>query len=196
MFSENVNSGRNSPLGSMHQTGAEPSGQLFPCNGESVGRNDRRPDIAFERAPALPGAAVHSETALEPRYSGLDARPEPTQTLVDMLAPAHLERLQAALFGKAYVFDLLCFCSLQILPGSKSTVQRRFERVAPIDLLLPIAHHFRQGDIRGVAFNDPAIEDQIRPAAGKTHFVSVNCVAAVLDDDIGVLLEDRYHLTI
>ena len=185
---------RTSPIGSTLSTAAAASGQLFARYRQQVGRDDRRPDIALERLPSLPGAPVQTEAALEPGDARLDACPEAPKLLVDIRAAAHLFGLQAPLLGEAHVLDAHGFGGLQIGLRSKSAVQSSFERVAPIDPFLPIEHGFCQGHIGRIAFDDLTIEDQVRAAAGQTNLVAEERVAPVLDDDVGVILEDRHDL--
>ena len=42
-----------------------------------------------------------------------------------------------------------------------------------------------------IAIGDQAVQDQIRAAAGQADLVAVELVTAILDDDVGVRLEDR-----
>ena len=59
--------------------------------------------------------------------------------------------------------ELRAFVGLQIVLGSKSSVQSGFERIAPIDLLLPLKHVFCQGQIGRIAFDDPTVDSRHSP---------------------------------
>ena len=144
--------------------------------------------------PTFPHTSVQTKTAFEPGDAGLNASAEPAQPLVYILTTAHVCLLDSALFGEANVFDLHCFSGFKVWLRCKSTVQGCLEWVSPVNILLPVEHRLRQGDIGRISFNDDTIKDQIGTPPGQTNFVAVMGITPVLNDNVSMLLENGYNL--
>ena len=86
------------------------------------------------------------------------------------------------------------FVGGQIRFGSKPAIQRDFQRVAPINLPLPIEHGESQIAIGRIALGDHTVGDQVGGTHTQTGLVPIVGVPAVLDDDVDVRFENRYVL--
>lgn len=109
------------------------------------------------------------------------------------MTAAHVSFRQAALFGKTDILDLAGFSPPQILFGCKAAIKAGFERIASVDLFLPLQHRYRQVGIGRVAFGDDTIQNQIGSAAGHTDLVTKKGLAPVLDDNVGMRFKQRHH---
>ena len=114
--------------------------------------------------------------------------------MINIFTTAHLSFFKTAFFGKADIFNLAGLGPFQIVFRCKAAVKTDLERIAIIDLFLPVQHRDRQICIGRIAFHDQAVQDQIRSSAGQAYLVTKNRVPAVFDDNVGVWLEDGYHL--
>ena len=56
---------------------------------------------------------------------------------------------------------------------------------------LTLEHDLCQRAVGRIAIGDQAVQNQIRAAAGHTDFMAVKLFTTILDDDVGVRLEDR-----
>ncbi len=72
-------------------------------------------------------------------------------------------------------------------------MERELPRCRTADLELPIHHRARQGHGRAPPQHD-RIGDQVRCCAGEAGDGSIERLAPLLDDDLGLLLEDRHDL--
>ena len=108
--------------------------------------------------------------------------------MVNIFAATHIGLFKTALFGKTDIFDVtrLGLSLFQILLGSKATIKTDLERIAAIDFLLPVQHRDSQIYIGRIAFNNPAIQDQVGCPAGQTNLMAENRLTAVLDNDVSV----------
>lgn len=161
---------------------------------EEVEAEDGAPDVGVERGKRPPGAAVEAEDALEPGEEPLDAGAEAAESSVDPVATDHVADLEASVCGEGHVGDPPALQAGEIGLGREATVEGRLARRSTVEVDLSVDHRLGQGDVGGVALEQDAIEDQRRGAAGQTDLVTVEGFAAVLPDDVGVLLEERDHL--
>ena len=106
------------------------------------------------------------------------------------ITAAHVFDAEAAFFAETYVFDLFLLCYLKVFLRSKATVKGHLERIATINLMLPIQHLRGQGGIGRIALNNDTVGDQPGTTASDTYLVSIQGVTVILDDNIGVRLKD------
>ena len=146
--------------------------------------------------PAFPHTTCKSHGAFEPGNTGLDPCSEISKTMIHIFAAAHIGFFKSALFGKTDILDIARsrLGLFQIIFGCKTTVKTDLERIAAIDFLLPVQHRDGQIDIGRIAFYNQAIQNQVGSPAGQADLVAENRIPAVLDNDVGVRLKDRYHL--
>ena len=144
--------------------------------------------------PAFPHTTGKSHGSFEPGDTGLNPGPEASKTMVNIFTAAHIGFFKSALFGKADIFNVAWgrLGLFQVLFGCKTTVKTDLERIAAIDFFLPVQHRDGQIDISRIAFDNQAIQDQVGSPAGQTDLVAENRIPAVLDNDVGVRLKDRY----
>ena len=115
------------------------------------------------------------------------------KTMINMLTSAHLGFFKTTLFGEADILDLARLGLLQIVFGSKAAVKADLKRISTIDLFLPVQHRDRQAGIRRIAGSDHTVQDQIGGSARQADLMAVERIPTILDDDIGMRFEDRYH---
>ena len=104
--------------------------------------------------------------------------------------PTHVRYLDSASFGKADVLDTKLFGLPDILFGSKTAVQSRFERRATPDVFLAFKHGLRQLAVRRIALEHHAIEDEVGAPAGEADFMTEMRVTSIFDDDVRMRLEE------
>lgn len=59
-------------------------------------------------------------------------------------------------------------------------MQSDLQRIATVKLFLAIKHRLDQFAVGGVAFQDDAIQDQVRGTTGQTDFMAVVYLSAVI----------------
>lgn len=165
-----------------------------PGQSDQIGRDRGEPHIALKGASPLPSAAVKTQAPLDPGDDRLHPGTEAPQPVVDPLTAAHVFHFKPALLGKTHILDLSLLGSGQVGFGSKAPIQGHFQRVAPVNLQLPVKHRERQFGIGRIALSDHTVGDQVGGSHTQTHLVPVVGLPAVLDDDVGVGLEDRDDL--
>ena len=77
-------------------------GPFLSCDGQQIGRNDRRPNIGFEGLPAFPGAPGEPHAALQPGYAGFNTGTKATQPMIHILAAAHVGLATRAFLQSTY----------------------------------------------------------------------------------------------
>ncbi len=123
--------------------------------------------------PTLPHTASKSHGAFEPGYSRLDSGSEPSKAMIHIFTAAHIGFFKTTLFGKADIFDITrsSLGFFQIVFRCKPAIKTDLERITAIDFFLPIQHRDGQIHIGRIAFDNHAIQDQVRSPAGQTDLV-------------------------
>lgn len=162
------------------------SGQLVAGQHEQVGGQHRGVDVGPEAVGAPPGAAPQPEGAVEKRDRALDARPEGLEPLVDPAALDHVADLQAPLLVEGDVLDVG-------LRG-EAAVEGRLLGPSAVQLGHLLQEPDSPGGVGRVAVGHHAVEDEPGGAAGEEHLVAELHRPLLLDDHVGMGLEDRKHL--
>ncbi len=154
----------------------------------------RGPDISLEVVEAAPGAAPQSISAFQARDAGLDASAEVSELAIDPAACDHVFDLEAALLVEGHVADAAGFGSAQIFAAGIAAVGRRLTRRLAVKGDVAFQHRQQALAVGRVAGFDDEVEDQSASAGGQIEFMTVVDVAAALDDDVGMRLEQAHQL--
>src|SRR5712671_3363762 len=160
---------------------------------EVVG-NDRRPDVCFEVIEPAPGATRETKSPFQAGYVGLDAGPEVFQLAVHPAALDHGVDCEGTLLVEGDILDAQGLCLLQIVEAGVATITGRLSRWRTLARDVALEHGKEALGIGRVAGLDDDIEDQAALAGGQVQLVTVMHLAAALDDDIGVRLEQANQL--
>src|SRR3954466_16069575 len=160
---------------------------------EVVGHH-RGPDIGLEVGEPAPGAAGQAVGPLEAGDTRLDAGAEVAQLAIDPAAADHVFGAEAALLVKGHVAHPACLPPVQVLAAGKTAIRRRLTRRRAVRADVALQHRHEPVTVGRVAGFDHQIEDQAAPAGGQVELVTVLDVAAALDDDAGMGLEQADQL--
>ena len=92
------------------------------------------------------------------------------------------------------VFDAQGLDLGQVGARGESAIEARLPWGLAVQVLLSLHHVYGQRRVGRIALLDHRVRDQTGSAAGQAELVAVQGVAVVLDDDVGVGLEDGYEL--
>lgn len=163
-------------------------------NDQQVAGDDGTPNVAVERGLRSPIASIQAEDPFEKRNDPFDAGSEVSQSLEDPTALGHFRDLQSASFGKDDILHTEFFDVVEIAPGRKPSVECDLAWCATMALDMPLDHGHGQGGISWVALEDLTVEHQRGGAGRKADLVTVECVAPIFADDVGMVLEDGNDL--
>src|SRR3954464_4275871 len=162
-------------------------------NNEFVGHH-RGPDIGLEVVEPAPGAAGQAVGPLEAGDAGLDPGPEVAQLAIDPAAADHVFDAEAALLVESQVAHPARLRAIQVLAAGKTAIRRRLTRRPPVCPAVALTPRHEPVPVGRVPGLDHQIEDQAAPAGGQVELVTVLDVAAALDDDVGMALEQADQL--
>src|SRR3954447_24242119 len=178
----------------LRESAAEASAWSQANEDNEVVGHHRGPDIGLEVVEPAPGAAGQAVRPLEAGDTGLDAGPEVAQLAIDPAAADHVFDAEAALLVKGHVAHPACLRAIQVLAAGKTAVRRRLTRRRAVRADVALQHGPEPVTVGRVAGLDHQIEDQAAPAGGQVELVTVLDVAAALDDDVGMGLEQADQL--
>lgn len=170
------------------------SGDHMTGNDQEIERHDAGMDVVLESVEASPGASAESADPLQGGDAALYPGPKVPQLPVDPLAAGHVEYFPALSLGEDHVLDPLALGKLEVVAGSESAIRGNLSRISSVDLLLPNKAPFEQRRVGRIALLHHMVDDQRGPACGQRHLVTEQRLPPVLDDDVGVRLEDRNDL--
>src|SRR4051794_12600622 len=101
---------------------------------------------------------------------------------------------EAALLVKGHVAHPARLRAIQVLAAGKTAIRRRLTRRRAVRADVALQHRHEPVTVGRVAGLDHQIEDQAAPAGGQGELVTVLDVAAALDDDVGMALEQADQL--
>src|SRR4051812_38679676 len=162
-------------------------------NNEVVGHH-RGPDIGLEVVEPAPGAAGQAVGPLEAGDAGLNPGPEVAQLAIDPAAADHVFDAEAALLVKDHVAHPARLRAIQVLAAGKTTIRRRLTRRSSVRADVALQHRHEPVTVGRVAGLDHQVEDQAASAGGQVELVTVLDIAAALDDDVGMGLEQADQL--
>src|SRR3954467_4324859 len=162
-------------------------------NNEVVG-HDRGPDIGLEVVEPAPGAAGQAVGPLEAGDAGLDAGADVSPLAIDPVAADHVFDLETALLVEGHVADAASLCLAQIIATGEAAVRRCLTRRRAVRGDVALQHGQEPFAVGRVAGFDHQVEDQAAFAGGQVELVAVINVAAALDDDVGMGLEQADQL--
>ena len=99
--------------------------------------------------------------------------------------------LRPRFFGETNIFNIQGLSIFQIRFGCKSAVESHVQRVTTIDFVMAFQHFNGQIRVRRIAFNNPAVADEIGWSTGQADFVAIIGVSPVLFYNVGMRLKDR-----
>src|SRR3954453_20265774 len=178
----------------LRESAAEASAWSQANEDNEVVGHHRGPDIGLEVVEPAPGAAGQAVGPLEAGDAGLDPGPEVAQLAIDPAAADHVFDAEAALLVKGHVAHPARLRAIQVLAAGKTPIRRRLTRRRAVCADVALQHRHEPVTIGRVAGLDHQIEDQAAPAGGQGELVTVLDVAAALDDDVGMGLEQADQL--
>src|SRR4051812_43951606 len=178
----------------LRESAAEASGWSEANEDNEVVGHDRGPDVSLEVVEPAPGAAGQAVGPLEAGDAGLDAGPEVAQLAIDPVAADHVFDLETALLVEGHVADAASLCLAQIIATGKAAIRRCLTRRRAVRADVALQHGQEPFAVGRVARFDHQVEDQAAPAGGQAELVTVINVAAALDDDVGMRLEQADQL--
>ena len=143
--------------------------------------------------PSFPCAATQPHASLQPGYSGLNPGTEAAQPVIYIFTAAHISFFKSASFRKTNILYFKTFGLFQIGLGGKPTVKAGLERIPSVNILLTLKHRNGQRTVRGIAFKNPAVQNQVRSPAGEAYFMAINRLSPVLDDNVSMGFKYRNH---
>jgi hypothetical protein len=141
-----------------------------------------------------PGAALETKSSFQAGYVGLDAGSEVFQLAVGPAALDHGVDRQGALFVEGDILDTQRLGLLQIVEAGVAAITGRLSRRRTLARDVALEHGKETLGIGRVAGLDDDIEDQAALAGGQVQLVPVVHLAAALDDNIRVRLEQANQL--
>jgi hypothetical protein len=167
---------------------------------QQVTGEHRAPSVAVKGIATAPCATTKSEGALERGDVALDARSEVSESAVGLPCTGHLGDGEAEMLAEDDVLDAERAELGEISSRSKSTVEDDVARHAPRHFGGALHRRYRERRIARIAGERLKIEHHSRRTGGKADLVAVERLASVLDDHVGMGLEDghdfflRWHL--
>src|SRR3954451_18721980 len=178
----------------LRESAAEASAWSQANEDNEVVGHHRGPDIGLEVVEPAPGAAGQAVGPLEAGDAGLDPGPEVAQLAIDPAAADHVFDAEAALLVKGHVAHPARLRAIQVLAAGKTAIRRRLTRRRAVRADVALQHRHEPVTVGRVAGFDHQIEDQAAPAGGQVELVTVLDVAAALDDDVSMALEQADQL--
>src|SRR3954468_5626707 len=160
---------------------------------EVVG-HDRGPDVSLEVVEPAPGATGQAVGPLEAGDAGLDAGAEVAQFAIDPVAADHVFDREAALLVKGHVADAARLRPAQIIATGKAAIRRCLTGRRAVSGDVALQHGQEPVAVGPVTRFYLQVEDQAALAGGQGELVTVINVAAALDDDVGMGLEQADQL--
>src|SRR3954466_9850009 len=178
----------------LRESAAEASAWSQANEDNEVVGHHRGPDIGLEVLETAPGAAGQAVGPLKAGDAGLDPGPEVAQPAIDPAAADHVFDAEAALLVKGHVAHAACLRAIQVLAAGKTAIRRRLERRRAVRADVALQHRHEPVAVGRVAGFDHQIEDQAAFAGSQVELVTVLDVAAALDDDVRMGLEQANQL--
>src|ERR1700704_1647457 len=117
---------------------------------QQVEAEDRAPDIALERRPGLPSAAIQPEDPLEKRDVALNAGAEIPEPLVHPATLDHGADFHPQALGERYIPHPFCLDVAQVQLRGERAVEDNLPRRPRVDVGLAIDHRLGQRGVRGI----------------------------------------------
>src|SRR3954451_2648493 len=178
----------------LRESAAEASAWSQANQDSEVVGHHRGPDISLEVVEPAQGAAGKAVGPLKAGDAGLDAGAEVAQLAIDPAAADHVFDAEAALLVKGHVAHPARLRAIQVLAAGEAAIRRRLTRRRAVRADVALQHRHEPVTVGGVAGLDHQIEDQAAPAGGQGELVTVLDVAAALDDDVGMGLDQAAQL--
>src|SRR3954451_14535607 len=173
----------------LRESAAEASAWSQANEDNEVVGHHRGPDIGLEVVEPAPSAAGKAVGPLEAGDTGLDAGPEGAQLAINPAAADHIFDAEAALLVKGPVAHAARLRAIQVLAAGKTAIRRRLTRRRAVRADVALQHRHEPVTVGRVAGFDHQIEDQAAFAGSQVELVTVLDIAAALDDDVGMGLE-------
>src|SRR4051812_44279000 len=178
----------------LRESAAEALGWSEANEESEVVGHDRGPDVSLEVVEPAPGATGQAVGPLEAGDAGLDPGPEVAQLAIDPVAADHVFDREAALLVKGHVADAARLRPAQIIATGKAAIRRCLTGRRAVSGDVALQHGQEPVAVGRVAGLDHQVEDQAAFAGGQVELVTVINVAAALDDDVGMRLEQADQL--
>ncbi len=108
--------------------------------------------------------------------------------------PRHVEHRQSTLLGEHGILHMVLLGKGKVVLRGKAPVGRHLPGHATIQFLLPLEHRPVLLGVGRITTHDQTIKDHGGAAAREKDLVPVLGLTALLDDDVGVILEEGDHL--
>src|SRR5215204_5867691 len=178
----------------LRESAAEASAWSQANEDNEVVGHHRGPDIGLEVVEPAPRAAGQAVGPLEAGDAGLDAGAEVAQLAIDPAAADHVFDAEAALLVKAHIAHAARLRPAQVIATGKAAVRCRLPRRPAVPGDVALQHGQEPFTVSRVTGFDHQVEDQAAFAGGQVELVTVLDVAAALDDDVGMGLEQADQL--
>src|SRR5215213_7827104 len=178
----------------LHSRDREALGWSEANEDNKVVGHHRGPDIGLEVVEPAPGAAGQAVGPLEAGNAGLDAGAEVAQLAIDPAAADHVFDAEAALLVEGHVAHPARLRPAQVIATGKAAVRCRLPWRPAVQGDMALQHGQEPVAVGRVAGFDHQIEDQAALAGGQIELVTVLDVAAALNDDVGMGLEQADQL--
>src|SRR5271168_606229 len=143
-----------------------------------------------------PDAARQTIGALQTRDVRFDAGSEVAQLAIDPVALDHVHDAQAGLLVERQIADAKGFRLAEIMTACIIAIGGGLSRRLAIEADVAVEHGQEAFAVRRIAGLDHQVEDQAAAASGQVELVAVLNLAAALDDDVGVRLEQADDLVV